>query len=215
LLTTSIEACQNNPSYPNFFGTSAATPHAASIAALMLQANPTLTPAQIYKALQMSALPMSGTTPNYVSGYGFIQADAALALVPAGAPTLSLSETTGAIGASATLTWSSVNTQSCTASGSWSGAQATSGSLIITPMAASTLTYTLTCGNPVGSAVSSASLKVTAASASGGGGGGALESLTLLALAALGGVRLLRRWRRHAVPRAAGRTSRRATSNPR
>ena len=217
LLTTSIEECQNNPSYPNFFGTSAATPHAASIAALMLQANPSLTPAQIYKALQTSALPMSGTTPNYISGYGFIQADAALALVPAGAPTLSLSEPSVAIGASSTLTWSSVNTQSCTASGSWSGTQATSGSLTITPMAAGTLTYTLTCGNSLGSAVSSASLKVTAASASGGGsgGGGALESLTLLVLAGLGGVRLMRRRLRQIVSRSARGTAPRATSKPR
>ena len=222
LLTTSIEECQNNPNYPNFFGTSAATPHAASIAALMLQANPTLTPAQIYSALQMSALPMSGTTPNNLSGYGFVQADAALALVPAGAPTLSLSETTVAVGASAALTWSSVNTQSCAASGSWSGAQATSGSLTITPTAVGTLTYTLTCGNSAGSALSSVSLKVTAASTSGGsssggssGGGGALESLTLLALAALGAVRLMRRWRGYTACRSAGRTSRRATNNAR
>ena len=200
-LNTTIAGCQNDPNYPNFFGTSAATPHAASIAALMLQANSGVTPAQIYRALQTSALPMGGTIPNYTSGYGFIQADAALALLPAGPPTLSLSATTVTVGASTTLSWSSINTTSCAAAGSWSGAKAVSGSQTITPMAAGTLTYTLTCTNPVASAASSATLMVTAAS-SGGGGGGSLDGMTLLTLAALGlarQFRQLRRCRRYAT----------------
>src|SRR3984957_6959780 len=62
LLTTSISECQNNPNYPNFFGTSAAAPHAAGISALMMQAS-SAAPTQIYAALRDSALPMSGTTP--------------------------------------------------------------------------------------------------------------------------------------------------------
>ncbi|MGC1523807.1 MAG: S8 family serine peptidase, partial [Steroidobacteraceae bacterium] len=106
LLTTSIAACQNHPTYPNFFGTSAATPHAASIAALMLQANPAVTPMQIYQALRDSALPM-GASPNFNSGYGFIQADAAFALIPQvvpAAPTLTLSSSSIVIGSAATLT---------------------------------------------------------------------------------------------------------------
>ena len=80
-------------SYPNFFGTSAATPHAAGIAALMLQANPAATPTQIYASLRSSALPMSTSTPNFSSGYGFIQADTALVI-----PTLSLSAPSIALG---------------------------------------------------------------------------------------------------------------------
>ena len=88
--------------HPNFFGTSAATPHAAGIAALMLQADPTATPAQIYSSLRSSALPMSTPTPNFSSGYGFIQADAALVI-----PTLSLSVPSIALGSTATLTWTS------------------------------------------------------------------------------------------------------------
>lgn len=78
LLNTSISECQNDPSYPNFFGTSAATPHAAGIAALLRQADSSATPEEIYQALRNSALTMSSTTPNYQSGYGFIQAEAAL-----------------------------------------------------------------------------------------------------------------------------------------
>ena len=81
--SSSITQCEINASYPSFFGTSAATPHAAAVAALLMQYNSTLTPAQIYTALRSSASAM-GTVPNYNSGYGFIQADVAIARVSAG-----------------------------------------------------------------------------------------------------------------------------------
>src|SRR5262249_1741291 len=61
-----------------FFGTSAAAPHAAGVAALMKQANPTLTPAQIYSVLANSAIAMANPfSPayNYAAGAGLIQAD--------------------------------------------------------------------------------------------------------------------------------------------
>ena len=66
--------------------TSAAAPHAAAIAALMLQADSTLTPAQIYGALQSTALPMGNTSPDVNSGYGFIQADTAYSSLGLAAP---------------------------------------------------------------------------------------------------------------------------------
>jgi hypothetical protein len=72
---STVAQCANNSSFPNFFGTSAAAPHAAAIAALLLQADSTLTPAQIYGALQSTALPMANTSPDVNTGYGFIQAD--------------------------------------------------------------------------------------------------------------------------------------------
>lgn len=163
LLNTTISQCQNLPSYPNFFGTSAATPHAAGIAALMFQAVPQATPAQIYSALQNSALPMSPTVPNFNSGYGFIQADAAFVQ-----PTLSLSASSVELGGSATLSWFSLYATSCTASGSsgnsgnWNGSTpATSGSITVTPTIAGTATYTLTCTNTFGtSAANTVSLPV-------------------------------------------------------
>ena len=199
LLSTTIAACQNDPSYPNFFGTSAATPHVASIAALMLQANSALTPTQIYTALRSSALPMGGTTePNFTSGFGFVQADAAVALIPPGAPTISSSASSVVVGSPATITWSSINATGCSASGSWSGSLATSGSKAVTPSTAGTAAYTLTCANATGtSAASSARVVVTAAAAtdppaSSGGGGGSLGLGMLLGLAAIGRVRVRR-----------------------
>jgi len=81
---TSVVGCKNQTNYPSFFGTSAAAPHAAATAALMLQANASDTPSQIYAAFRNSASPMGGSNGfNYDSGYGFIQADAAFLLLPA------------------------------------------------------------------------------------------------------------------------------------
>jgi hypothetical protein len=195
-LSTGIASCQNNSSYPNFFGTSAATPHVGGIAALMLQANSAATPTEIYSALRKSALAMGGSAPNYTSGYGFIQADAALALIPPAAPTLSLAAASVSVGSSTTITWSSVNTTGCTATGSWSGAVATSGTQTITPTVAGTDTYSLACTNAAGTSSStSVSLTVTATNAS-SGGGGALGGIVLLGLTGLGSARLVRQTRR-------------------
>jgi hypothetical protein len=194
LLNTTISECQNNPSYPNFFGTSAATPHAAGIAALMLQANSAATPTQIYAALRSGALAMTGATPNFNTGYGFIQADAALAKIPPGPPTLKLAAASTTMGGSTTLTWSSITASGCTASGSWSGALAASGSKTITASAVGSDTYSLTCANAAGSSTASnATLTVSAApTGGGGGGGGSLGGLSLLGLAALRAARWAR-----------------------
>jgi hypothetical protein len=188
---TSIAGCQNSASYPNFFGTSAAAPHAAAAAALMLQANPALTPSQIFTALRNSALPMGGGL-NYDDGYGFIQIDAALAQLPAAAPSISISPTSVTVGSAATLTWVAINATNCSASGSWSGAQSASGTQSVTPTAAGSNTYTLTCAGAGGSTTNSTTLTVNAQSSGGGGGGGggSLDEMTLLSLGGL----LLMRW---------------------
>ncbi len=182
--------CTNSASYPNFFGTSAATPHVAAAAALLWQKNASLTPAGIYAALQKSAAPMDSPSPSYLSGYGFIQANAAPGAEPT-APdvTLNLSPTTITVGQSATLTWTVTNATSCTASGAWTGTRGSSGSLVVKPTSANSYSYTLTCLNANGKTVVT---DVLTADSAGGGGGGALDLVALLALGGIAGVRLRR-----------------------
>ena len=66
------------PGFSNFFGTSAAAPHAAGVAALLLDLKPFLTPTQIYKTLENTAVNVGAPGFDNDSGFGLIQADAAL-----------------------------------------------------------------------------------------------------------------------------------------
>jgi len=158
--SSTVSGCQDDASYLNFFGTSAATPHAAGAAALMRQADPTVSPAQIYQVLRSSASPMGSSTPNSTSGYGFIQVEAAMAALPAAPPVLKLAASTIYVGYSTTLSWVAAYATSCNSS--WSGPVATSGTLTVNPAMVGSYPYTLTCTGPVGSQSSTATLTVQA-----------------------------------------------------
>lgn len=81
---------------------------------------------------------------------------------PTPAPTSSFSGSPASIisGQSSTLSWSSSNATSCTASGGWSGAKATSGSQSVSPT--SNTTYTLACTGGGGTVTKNVSIAVSA-----------------------------------------------------
>ncbi|MBW4562710.1 MAG: S8 family serine peptidase [Mojavia pulchra JT2-VF2] len=67
-----------DPEFFDFFGTSAAAPYTAAVAALLLQADPSATPTEVYNALRETAdSPASGF--NSRLGFGLIRGDKAIA----------------------------------------------------------------------------------------------------------------------------------------
>lgn len=152
--SSTVMQCANNPSYPNFFGTSAAAPHAAGLAALMLQANSAVTPTDIYDAMRFTAAAMVNPSPDFTTGYGMLQAGPALAW-----PNMSVSPTTIALGQSATLTWNAASFNTCTATAGFTS-NAISGSMSVTPTTVGTSTYSMKCTNAAGNATENVALVV-------------------------------------------------------
>jgi hypothetical protein len=120
-----------------------------------------------------------GTMGPIVAGYGLYSLNVASSPP---AVTFTSSASSVSAGGTVTLTWSSQNAVSCTASGGtgWTGTQTTSGTLAVAVSAAETLA--LSCTGPGGTTTQSVSLTVTAPSGGGSHGGGAIDLTSILAL---------------------------------
>lgn len=100
--------------FPNFHGTSAAAPHAAAVAALMLQANPFLTPAQIMDAMRSTATDIESLGRDALSGDGLIDAAGAVANVRLPTPTPTGPTPTPTLSATGTPTATAIATETGT-----------------------------------------------------------------------------------------------------
>ncbi len=90
---------------------------------------------------------------------------AAPAVAPLPVVQIALSANPVAVNQTSTLTWSSTDATSCTASGAWSGTQALAGSLAVSKAAAGSYTYGISCTGTGGTATASTMLAVVAAPA--------------------------------------------------
>jgi hypothetical protein len=97
------------------------------------------------------ALTQNATYSLICTGPGGMSPQATATVTVIRVPTVTLAATpvAVAVGGSSTLTWSSMNADSCTASGGWGGTLATSGSQGTGPLTATTV-YSMTCAGPGG-----------------------------------------------------------------
>lgn len=74
----SVRSTWNNGSYDSISGTSMASPHAAGVAALILSANPNLSPEQVRSLMQSTADDLGTSGKDNVFGYGLVDAQEAI-----------------------------------------------------------------------------------------------------------------------------------------
>ena len=137
-----------------FFGTSAAAPHAAAIAALLKSYNPALTPAEIRTLLTSTALDIMAPGVDRDSGWGIVMPAPALQIAPAPPPTiLTVSPAGAAVGQSVSIYGASFRTASNV---SFAGVSASysisSNSFIQTTVPAGANSGSLTVATPYGAA---------------------------------------------------------------
>lgn len=175
-----------------FYGTSAASPGAASVAALLLSAG--AKPTAIPQALEQTAVPQTSTSgwdPNY--GYGVVDALAAANDVlppvahitdPRGGATVTVGSSV-IFGGYCTTAIPSVEDTSLTASWTF-GSGLTGSGLVPKPVVyprPGVYQATMTCATPSGLVSKPATVSVTVIPGTGGGGTGSLGLLGLLLLA--------------------------------
>ncbi|MCA9135028.1 MAG: S8 family serine peptidase, partial [Planctomycetales bacterium] len=88
-ITAADGVTTTTPGFETFFGTSAAAPNAAALAALALEVNPTMTPGRVEQALAAGAIDIEAPGVDPVTGAGIVMApdllDAAAEAIPDGA----------------------------------------------------------------------------------------------------------------------------------
>jgi subtilisin-like proprotein convertase family protein len=82
-ITSADGAATTTPGFIPFYGTSAAAPDAAALAALALQAKPALTPTQLETAMKGSALDIESAGVDVVAGNGITMAPALMSTIGA------------------------------------------------------------------------------------------------------------------------------------
>lgn len=127
----------------------------------------------------LNFLAQPAANSNY-GAYGLKVADS----TPPPTVTLSASSTSVTSGQGVSLTWSSTNATSCTASGGWTGTKTVSGTQPSGALTTNT-TFEIECTGPGGRDDSSVTVTVNAPSPGGGGGGGQFDPLLLICLSAM------------------------------
>jgi Subtilase family len=124
-----------------FFGTSASSPNAAAVAALLRSAFPALTPAQVTSYMQAGAAQLGASSPNGTFGFGRVDALGALAAIPG--PSLAGLQGTSIVGGGAPAV---IN---FTVGGTGVLAVSTAPSISLTSGGSATVGISpATCGNP-------------------------------------------------------------------
>ncbi len=111
---------------------------------------------------QVVTPPFPGTFTYRLNCDGTLGSASVVVAAAAPVPTVNLSLTPASLaaGQQSSLTWSTTNATSCTASGAWAGAQSSSGSIQVSQASAGTYFYSLACTGAGGTASGAVTLAI-------------------------------------------------------